>query len=194
MPSKIKLGRNFKSNLQLLRDGMLDASHLAMREAMQKAEEDAQAIYRWRQPGEYMQTDKNGKPWVWEVTGLSAASITGYVVSAKGDEKRAKALSSRQALRYRGNSDLTKTNSIDPSLMGNHSAGPGRVLGVVTMYTAYAPYLQKKEIRGGVWGQPSAGEPVTVEVLRINWAQFYVPQIIRPFIEKHMQRVIASLK
>lgn len=194
MPSKFKLSSTFNSNLQLLADGMLEASHEAMRAAMKQAEDDARAIYRWRQPGEYMQTDQKGVPWVWEVTGLSAASITGYVVSARGDEKAPKNLSPRRALRYHGNSDLSKTNALDPSLMGNHSAPPGRVVGVVTMYTAYAPYLQKKEINGAKWGQPSAGEPVTIEVLRVNWGRFYVPQIIRPRIEKAMQRIAARLR
>lgn len=192
--SKFKLNPAFNRHLQQLADGMLEAAHEAMREAMKQAEEDARAIYRWRQPGEYMQTDAQGEPWVWEVTGLTAASITGYVVSARANEKAPKNLAPRRALRYHKNSDLTKTNTIDPSLMGDHSPAPGRVLGVVTMYTAYAPYLQKKEIHGAKWGIPTAGEPVTIEVLRVNWSAYYVPRIIRPRIEQAMQRVSARLR
>lgn len=194
MSSQFKLSSTFNSNLQLLADGMLGAAHEAMRAAMKQAEDDARGIYRWRQPGEYTHTGKGGTTWVWEVTGLTAASITGYVVSALGNEKAPKGLAARRALRYHKNVDLTKINTIDPSLMGDHSAASGRVVGVVTMYTAYAPYLQQKEIKGAKWGQPTAGEPVTIEVLRVNWERFYVPRIIRTHIEKAMQRIAAQLR
>jgi hypothetical protein len=192
--STFKLNKAFNPNMDILRQGIQEAAQEAMRAAFAQAEEDAQGMYRWRKPGEYQNYDRNGKSWVWEVTGLSAASITGYVVGPLGDEKKPKALAGRRALRFHSNSDLTKINELDPSLMGRHSARKGRVIGVVTMYTAYAPYLQAKEITGGLWGIPKAGEPVTIEVLRVNWDAYYVPNIIRPLIEKKMGEVAARLK
>lgn len=191
---KIKLNPSFNRNMQALTDGMRQAAHNAMLEAMKQAEEDARAIYRWRKPGEYTHPDRKGRPWVWEVTGLTAASITGYVVSELGDTKAPKNLSSRRALRYHANSDLSKINEIDPSLMGDHPVQKDRVLGVVTMYTAYAPHLQHKEVSGGKWGIPAAGDPVTIEVLAVNWGRYYVPRIIRPAIEREMQKITARLR
>ena len=77
------------------------------------------------------------------------------------------------------------------ALTGDYPEEPGVVQGVVTMYTAYAPYLQMKEIAGGVWGQPSPGNPVTIEVLEVYWEPIYIPMLER-IITQRMSRYANS--
>src|SRR5215213_8257246 len=81
--SKFKLSSTFQPNMRRLAEGMQDAAEVAMGRAMERAEQDAQQMYRWRTPGEYEDTDVGGNIWTWTVTGSSAASITGYVVGNK---------------------------------------------------------------------------------------------------------------
>lgn len=192
MPATFKMSKRFFNALDRLERGMEQAAHEGMLKAMQQAEDDARGIYRWRKPGTYRNTDKDGKTWEWEVTGLTAASLTGYVVSNLGSDKRTKALVAQRAARFNVQRDWMKVNTIDPSVTADYSPRAGKVLGVVTMYTAYAPFLQRKEMYGAKWGKPSAGEPVTVEVLRVNWDTYYVPRIIRPHIERIMRRIASS--
>lgn len=192
MASTFKALPAFDTAMRVLRQGIEDAAEEAMGQAMAQAEKDTQSLYRWRKPGTYTETDRAGNTWTWEVTGQTAASITGYVVG----NKRLKNLNPgpTTTVTRNGMGFAPRTHGVDASLTGDYSERDGHVMGIVTMYTAYAPYLQAREKRGGEWGTPTAGEPVTIEVLRVNWDAYYVPNIIRPTIERVMQRIAARLR
>lgn len=195
MPSRVRMSSRFAANLGLIADELERAAYEGMQEAMEQAEEDARGAYRWRSPGEYQEPGADGRPWVWEVTGQTAASITGYAVSAGRNGKRLKNLSVRtDVLRWKGNYSFPKSNTLNPGLTGDYTAPSGRVLGILTMYTSYAGALQGKEKKGAIWGIPGAGEYVTVETLLVNWASAYVPAIIRPRIEQALLKLAARLK
>lgn len=193
MPSSFRLAPGFKQSLQTRADGIQEAAKLAMTQVMAQAEQDAQQLYRWRTPGYYSEADAAGDTWTWRVTGATAASITGYVVG----NKQLKSHNPGQQTTILRESDhgpdkaYRHFHGVDPSLTGDYAERPGVVQGVVTMYTAYAPFLQMKEIAGGVWGQPSAGNPVTIEVLEVYWDVVYVPMLER-LITARMQRYDSS--
>jgi hypothetical protein len=189
--SKFKVSSRFAPNMQRLADGIKDATEKAMAAAMEKAEQDAQQLYRWRTPGDYTEVDRGGNKWEWTVTGAAAASIRAYVVP----NKRLKSLPGQSTTVYKNGVGFSPhDHSADPGLTGDYAEEPGKVKGVITMYVGYAPYLQKKEINGAVWDQPSPGNPVTIEVLDVYWDSYYVPHVIRPTIERLMAKVSASLR
>lgn len=185
--SSITLGRSFLRDLDLLSSEIETAAEDAMRAAMDAAANDARKMKRWRSAGTYTATDKDGALWEWEVTGLTAESITGYVVG----NKQLKALNPARAVRRKKDGYVMPlgANGVDPSVTGDYAPEPGKVIGIVTMYTAYAPYLQKKEREGSVWGIPGAGDVVTEEVLAANWENGYLSQILIPRLERAMQRL-----
>lgn len=191
--STFKVSRNFTSNVQRVRDGIHDAATAGMVKMVAVAEEDARKLASWHRPGEYMDVDQGGNVWEWEVTGASAASITGYIVG----NKKLKSLNPGPTTTvYKNGAPYPPhAHNVDPSLTEEYTTQPGKVMGVVTMYTAYAPYLQDKEVSGATWGSPAGrGSPVTIEVFEINWDRFYVPVVIRPIMESWMQRVAARLR
>lgn len=181
MASSFKVAAGFAQSLQVRADAIQKAATDAMTQVMAQAEQDAQQLYRWRTPGYYSETDAAGDTWTWRVTGASAASITGYVVG----NKQLKSANPGQQTTILRESDhgpdkaYRHYHGVDPSLTGDYSEKPGVVQGIVTLYTAYAPFLQMKEIAGGGWGQPSPGNPVTIEVLEVYWDVVYIPLLER---------------
>lgn len=178
--STFRLSGGFASSIERRRTGIREAAELAMEQAMAMAEKDAHQLRRWRDPGYYSEQDRFGDTWTWRVTGASEASITAYVVP----HKRLKSLPGQRTIITREGADgfdkaYEHLHHTDASLTGDYQDEPDKVKGVVTMYTHYAPYLQQKEINGGVWGQPSPGSPVTVEVLEVYWDAVYVPMMER---------------
>src|SRR5689334_8888999 len=153
--SYFKVAAGFAQSLQVRAAAMEKAAKEAMQQVMAQAEQDAQQLYRWREPGYYSEQDAFGDTWTWRVTGATAASITGYVVGNK--KLKSNNPGQRTIITRESNHGPDKAyhhfHGVDPSLMGDYAERPGVVQGVVTMYTAYAPYLQMKEIVGGVWGQ-----------------------------------------
>lgn len=186
MASTFKLNPAFSAAVLALGGGMRDAAEDAMTAAMEVAEQDAQALKRWRDPGTYSEDG-----WEWQVTGQATASITAYVVGHR--QQKALNPAPQTTVSHNGRAFRPKTHSIDTGLEGTYVQQPGVVTGIVTMNVAYAPYLQKKEIGGAVWGQPTAGRPVTLEVLELNWSSLYVPQIIVPRLERAMNALKSRL-
>lgn len=182
--SSFKVSGNFYVAMDELRWGIEAAAREAMAKAMEVAEQDARAMYSWRQPGTYTEDYPSGT-WEWTVTGMSAASITAYVVP----DKKLKRFPAVTTTTYWNGIAKTHVHQIDPALTGDYNEEPGKVKGVVTMYTGYAPYLQAHETGAG--GQEY---PVTVEVLEVNWETLYCPKIIQPTIEKIMTRIARRLK
>ncbi len=187
--STFKVAQGFAQSLQVRAAAIQQAATEAMTQVMAQAEQDAQSLYRWREPGYYSETDAGGDTWTWRVTGASAASITGYVVG----NKQLKSNNPGQQTTILRESDhgpdkaYRHFHGVDPSLTGDYQERPGIVQGVVTMYTAYAPFLQMKEIAGGHWGQPSPGNPVTIEVFEVYWEHVYIPLLER-LISRRMDR------
>ena len=176
--SSIKISTRFSRSLTRMARAVE-----GMAEAMSEAEAEAKGTYRWRRPGEYQRPDKNGRPISWEVTGLTADSITGYVVSPRVSPRQLPG-GSRPAMRFLDNSDLSKTNRLDPSITGTYGPEKGKIRGILTMYSEHSPYLQEKEIQGGLWGIPGAGEPVVVEVVRVNGSRY--ARLLRRAIRKRL--------
>ena len=187
--SYFRVAPGFAQSLQVRADAMQRAATEAMQQVMAQAEQDAQQLYRWRDPGYYSEQDRNGDTWTWRVTGASAASITGYVVGNK--RLKTNNPGEQTTILRESNHGPDKayrhSHHIDPTVTGDYQERPGVVQGIVTMYTHYAPYLQMKEIAGGVWGQPSPGNPVTIEVLEVYWDAVYVPMLER-LIGRRMDR------
>jgi hypothetical protein len=187
--SSFKLAQDFAQSIQVRADAIQRVAQEAMAEVMAQAEQDAQQLYRWRDPGYYSETDAGGDTWTWRVTGATAASITGYVVGNK--QLKASNPGQRTIITRESNHGPDKAyehfHGVDPSLTGDYSERPGVIQGIATMYTAYAPFLQMKEIAGGHWGQPSPGNPVTIEVLEVYWDAVYVPLLER-LITQRMDR------
>jgi hypothetical protein len=148
-----------------------------MQTLMDTAADDARAIEHWRNPGRY-EEDYGGNTWSWEVTGMAAASIQGYVVPNKDLAGQA----TKVTTSYWNGIALKHPSSTNDAVTGDHQAAPEHIVGVLTMNVAYAPYLQEYELRQGY-------TPVVVEVFDAQWAQVYVPQILRPGIERFMERV-----
>ena len=198
--SGFRVNPAFARNLQTLETAVNRAAEESMEKVVKQAEKDAKRLYRWRDPGTYTEFASNGEQWTWEVTGASAESITGYVVG----NKRLKALSPGKATEVVRETPLggassiitkyTHVAGIDPSLTEDYPVRKGIVSGVVTMYTTYALYLQLKEIKGGSWGQPSAGLPVTQEVFHANWYAYYIPRLVTPTFERIIQNTVSNFK
>lgn len=171
----------FSAAMDDLAEGIKEAGREAMEDVVSKAELDAQAIQHWRDEGTYTETYPGGTTWEWTVTDMARTSITGYVVP----NKKLKALPNFATTSYRNGQALVHPHKQDNSVTGDHSLIPGQIIGIVTMNAAYAPYLQDYEL--------SLGEqPVVVEVFEQNWSRYYVPSILRPAIERHMQRIAAK--
>lgn len=182
--SSFKLSPNFKNHMRSLREGMEKAATEAMGAAMAQAERDAQGLYPWHHPGEYA-AQYGQDTWQWTVTGLSAATITGYVVP----NKKLKNLPSIATTSYWNGIPMQHVSRVDPTVTQDYAPETDKIKGIVTMYTHYAPFLQDWETGAG--GQKN---PVTVEVLEVNWETFYVPKIIRPIIEQRMATLSARFK
>src|SRR5215211_5467879 len=138
--SYFRVAPGFAQSLQVRADAMQKAATEAMQMVMAQAEQDAQQLYRWREPGYYSEQDAHGDTWTWRVTGASAASITGYVVGNK--QLKASNPGQRTVITRESNVGPDKAyehfHGIDPSVTGDYSEQPGVVQGIVTMYTAYA--------------------------------------------------------
>ncbi len=171
----------FSAAMVDLAEGMRDAGKEGMEAVVAQAELDAQSIQHWREEGTYNETYPSGTNWVWTVTDMARTSITGYVVP----NKKLKSLPNFATTSFRNGQALTHQHKQNDNVTGDHSFIPGQIIGIVTMNVAYAPYLQEYEL--------SLGEqPVVVEVFEQNWSRYYVPSILRPTIERHMQRVAAK--
>ena len=160
------------------------AIQLAATEGMEKvvaqAAEDARSLADWRAPGEQTETYPGGVTWEWTTTGMAAASIQGYVVP----NKRLRGQSTQWTTSYRNGIPRQHIHATDDSITGNHQAPRHTIVGIVTMNIAYAPYLQRWEMEGA--GQQ---EPVTVEVFRVMWSFYYVPNILKPAISAALDAV-----
>ena len=163
-----------------LGNAMRGAAKKSMQSAMKQSEADAQRIYHWRRPGRYEKDYPSGH-WVWEVTGMSAASIKGYVVP----EKELAQLPTTVTTSYHDGVALHHTHYTDDGVTSDYGVTPDIIKGVLTMNIAYAPYLQEYEI-------DNFGEPVVIEVLEANWDSYYVPSVIAPEIEHLLQSVISQ--
>ena len=161
--------------------GIRTAGEKGMGEVVAQAEMDAQAIQHWREEGTYNETYPSGTNWEWTVTDMARTSITGYVVP----NKRLKSLPSFETTSYRNGQALRHRHQQNNNVTGDHTLVWGQIIGIVTMNVAYAPYLQDYEM--------GLGElPVVVEVFEQNWSRYYIPSVLRPVIERHMQRVAAK--
>lgn len=167
----------FQKAMNDFEQGIREAAETAMQKVVKQAATDARAIKQWRDPGEHTQVYPNGDEWTWTVTGMAAASIQGYVVPKKNLAK----LPTVWTTSYRNGHPLQHPHYTNDSVTGDYSADDTKVIGIITMNVAYAPYLQDWEMEGG-------GAPVTVEVLEFNWDRVYVP-IVRREMEKHMGRI-----
>ena len=169
----------FTRALKRLQTGLENVAAEAMADVMTQAQKDALRQYRWRRKGTYTAVDRGENTWDWEVSGIAADSIFGYV---QGRAK--KAPSGKQEVYRTVTSDSGESNTwVQVSRMLAFQDGPrtpGRVVGILTMLAAHAPYIQDKEENGSVWGTPAAGAPITVETLSVNWRKYYVPKILRP--------------
>jgi hypothetical protein len=183
--SEFKVHSGFKAAIDKLRTGVVQAADSAMGEVMARAEKDARDMKRWNDAG--TATSKSGI-WEWEVTGLAEETITGYVVS-KYRNKTLKNVSSRTGRRAANGYEFPpRVHSADPSLTGDYDAGDDTVIGVVTMYPAYANYLQGMELGGSQDGAIMAGQVVVVEVLQRNWHNVY-----RPLMGRRIEKALTSL-
>jgi hypothetical protein len=171
----------FSAAMKDLGLGIEYAAHKGMEEVVSVAEMDAQAIQHWQEEGQYEVAYPSGTTWTWTVTDMARSSITGYVVP----NKRLKNLPSFDTTSYRNGQALRHPHGADDNVTQDHQPQPHTVIGIVTMNVAYAPYLQAYELGGGEL-------PVTVEVFEQNWSRVYVPSILRPAIERYMQRIVAK--
>jgi len=170
----------FSADMKALELAMREASREAMAEMIRQAVEDARSLKRWRDPDRYEQLYPSGH-WSWEVTGMASSSITGYIVP----DKKLPRLASRITTSYHDGRALTHPHYVDDRVTGDYVDREHVVQGVITMNIAYAPYLQDYEMK-------VAGEPVTVEVLRVNWSSVYAPRILTPVLERAMERATAA--
>ncbi len=178
MPSTFKFNRNaFLTAMGDLRLGVINAAEEAMEAVVSKAAKDAQDIKKWRDEGWYSEDYASGN-WTWEVTGMAAASIQGYVVPNKTLHQQP----TYETVSYWNGIPKKKVHATDSSVTGTYNEEQDKVIGIITMNVAYAPYLQEYEM-------DLAQYPVTVEVLEMNWATVYVPRVIRPIMERVMGRI-----
>jgi hypothetical protein len=180
MASDIKFNR---LALEAAFDDIATQLRLAAEEGMQKvvdrAADDARGIYNWNRPGDQEQEYPNGTVWQWEVTGMAAASIQGYVVP----NKRLRGQADRLTTSYKNGAPRQHPHWTDDAVTQDHAPDPDKVIGVVTMNIGYAPYLQE-------WEQETFGQPpVTVTVFEAFWSRVYVPTVLRPTIERAMRSV-----
>lgn len=172
--SSFKVSAAFKPKLTAHKKLLRESADAGMAAVVAQATEDAQSMKRWRDPGQSTFED-----WEWTTTGISAESISGYIVTPRKSTNGFKRLrhAPTQVL-FRGY-PMHKTEHKTVNQPKRKSQA-GRVLGVVTMYSAYAPWIQRMEIEGSLGGSISPGVPVVIEVFQSNWSSFYVPQILRP--------------
>ena len=195
--SKFNLSPTFISNLFELSTGIEDITFHALDQAMQEASTDAKAEARWRKEGEYVEVDQAGNTWEWDVTGVARDSITAFTVSPNNDSKNLPS-SSAHSLVTKTTPDGFITiydhdESTDDSNVVTPSPTSGEIIGVLTMTSDKAEYIQGKEIAGGEWGIPDPGQPITIETLEAN-IDHYTKNIITPQIAVNIQTLARSLK
>jgi hypothetical protein len=162
-----------------LAGALREAGRQGMQKVVDRAAADAKGICNWNHPGPQEKEYPDGTRWQWMVTGMAAASIQGYVVPNKSLTGQA----SVETTSYRDGLPLRHPHSTDDGVTRDYADDPDRVIGVVTMNVAYAPYLQD-------WEQETFNqEPVTVVVFEAFWSRVYVATILRPTIEKMMAQV-----
>lgn len=175
--SSFKVHSAFKPKLAAHKKLLEAAADAGMTAVVDQAAEDARSMKRWRDPGE-----SNFGEWEWTTTGLSVESISGHVVTPRKSASGYKRLrrAPTQVL-LRGYPMHTTEHSTTSRPKRRSTAG--KVLGVVTMYADYAHWVQRMEIEGSLGGSISPGIPVVIEVFQSNWANYYVPQILRPTLQ-----------
>lgn len=174
---KFNVNPHMGDNFRLLREAVLEGAAEGMTRAMAQVEKDAKSIARWREAGESQHTDNSGNLWEWTTTGMTRDTLTGYALAPGESTALSGGGSQQTTVRINGRDVWTKDHFVDPSLAPTHTAGPMQVLGVLTMYTNYARYVQYQEIAGTVSGIPSPGEMVVVEALS-NAVGGYVIQLL----------------
>lgn len=179
-------------HMEILEDAAHEAAQIGMEDAMAAAERDARQLARWRSPGHYTEQYDSGAIWEWDVTGFALQTIKGVVIGKNSPTVNLPDFSgpTTTTIKHSANANgeynwaFNHPRETDSSLFDPVSpAHNEEYVGVVTMYAAYAPYLQRKEMTGGEHGVPSAGLPVTVEVLAVNWTTVYIPTIIKPVFD-----------
>jgi hypothetical protein len=166
MPLTLKFDRSgFAADRRALTKALRRAGEKGMAKVVKQAETDAKAVYSWRRPGTYT-VQYPGAEWTWTVTGMAAASITGYVVP----NKRLNTLATIVTTSYKNGVPLQHPHFTDNAVTGDVAEEENMVIGVVTMNVAYAPYLQDYEMQGG-------DSPVVVEVFEMNWERVYIPSL-----------------
>lgn len=189
--SSIKQSPAFLAATARLRAKVRDAATEGLTKVMAQAEADAKQMKRWHDPGSYSGLAADGSTWEWQATGAAAASIVGYIVGGPAALRSSNPSQLTTVTRTTAGGSVRKyrhSHAVNAGLMRQRSAEANRITGVLTMTIGYAAYLQKKEIAGGLWGSPSAGLPVTVDVFKVNWAAYYIPQILRPALAKALKK------
>ncbi len=178
MPSSFTFNKDaFSVAIGDLRLGVIVGANEAMEKVVAKAAKDAQSIKQWRDEG-WQEEDYPSGHWRWEVTGMAKASIQGYVVPDKSLQQQP----TYETVSFWNGIPKQKIHNTDDAVTGTHAQENERVIGVITMNVAYAPYLQEYETTLSQY-------PVTVEVLEMNWASVYVPRVIQPVMERVMGRI-----
>lgn len=181
MASRLKYhSDDVRQTTTALERAMRRGAKSAMRKAMKEAERDAKEAYQWRSPGRYEVDYGRTGIWSWEVTGMSAASITGYVVP----DKVLPQLPYQETTSYYNGLPLRHPHATDDGVTGNYRENPDVIKGVLTMNTAYAPYLQDYE-------ELELGGPVVEEVLEAWWDGHYWPNVIVPELERALAYTIS---
>ena len=186
----ITVNPHMSFNLGLLKDAVESGTLEGFEDAMREAAQTAKRIKRWRDAGDSAYVDKSGNLWEWETTGLTENSITGYVLAPGESTNLPGGSGGTSSVRINGRHIWTKVHNLDPSVAGHYTAGPGQFIGVLTMYTQYASYLQAME-RSGARGSgiPSAGEMVVVEALTVAGGSLLIAQKVNRAIT---QKVLAA--
>lgn len=164
-----------------LREAIKTGARSAVQKTIDQAVIDAREMAAWNEDGsDQQETYGDGDTWEWHVSGLARESIQGYVVPDKQLAARATTFTTS---RHNGQ-PLIHPHATTDSVTGDYANDPNKVVGVVTMNAAYAPFLQEWETTAG--GQQV---PVTVQVFSLNWDGYYAPRIITPELEQHMEAV-----
>lgn len=180
MASQVKFdGGKMTAAFLDIRASLQAAAERGMQKAMAQAEKDAQGTAHWREANTYTLDYPSGE-WTWTVTGLARSSITAYVVP----NKRLKHFPDYFTTSYWNGMPKVHPHRFDDSLTSSPGPDPDRVIGIITMNVAYAPYLQDYEQEIGV-------QPIVVEVLEMNWTPVYVP-VIRGVMQVEMARIAAK--
>ncbi len=175
--SSIKFNRGLlRRAVEDFRTAIEKSAEVGMDRAMKMAQHDAAGTAHWREANTYTQEYPSGE-WTWTVTGMARSSITAYVVPGRG----LRHFPDYWTTSYRNGMPLQHKHSFDDSIASTPTPQEGKVIGIITMNVAYAPYLQDYERSIGV-------QPITVEVLAMNWVPVYVP-LIQGVMHAEMARV-----